>query len=195
MSHSFFTEVPREHQLIVRSSTASEWGRLIPGCWYFLHSKAFSKFPRLYRTIRRAARPALSSLQRNFCSNKLHKWLSVAIRRHAACLTRRFVSDTRELLWRLAARLRVFVWALLWGFAGVGAVRWFRRHCDPANRGHMARQRWWGCCSWITHSTLMEPCWISVVVHSPIAATIHQAEAILSQSDNPFFLEEGVFFF
>lgn len=134
--------------------------------------------------IRQAARPTLSSLQTNFCRNKLHKWLSAAIRWHAACLTRSFVSDTRELLWRLAARLRLFVWVLQWGFAGVAAFRWFCRHCDPANRGRMARHRWWRCCSWITHSTLMEPCWISVVVHSPIAATIHQAEA---QPDNVFF--------
>lgn len=157
--------------LNIGKSTASECGCSMAGSWRLTHwmsSRRFSVFVEnvLTKKMPWAAQPASSSHERKFCCDKLRKWLNTAIRWHAVCLTKCFLSDTRELLWRLAAWFRVFVRALLRGVATISAVfRVFVTAATPPPRTHGASPLM-GLLQLDYIFTLMEPCWISVVVHS-----------------------------
>lgn len=112
-----------------------------------------------------AAQPTLSSHQKS-CCDKLCRWLNRAIRQHTVCLTKCFLSDTHELSWLLAAWFRIFIWASLWGSVSISGGFWFLSPLRPNRRGHMARCCWRGLLQLDYIFTLMEPCWISVVVQS-----------------------------
>lgn len=113
---------------------------------------------------------------RESCCDKLCRWLNTAIRRHTVCLTKCFLSDTLELSWPLAAWFQVFIWAPLGGSVSISTGFAFVTTVTPPQRTHGALLLT-GPLQLDYIFTLMEPCWISVVVHSE--SSIHQTQAIL----------------
>lgn len=113
---------------------------------------------------------------RECCCDKLCRWLNSAVRQHTVCLTKHFPRHSWVIVAISLLISRIYLGPALRLFSPLAVALVFVTTATPSQRTHgVSLLTGWLQLDYIF--TLMETCWISVVVHSEFS--IYQAGAIL----------------